>query len=112
MPKSDIVYVGHMLDTAKRALRKTRNKTRRDFDHDDNLRLAVAHLIQTVGEAARRVSPEFQEAHPDIPWRDVVGMRHKIVHDYLEVDYDIVWDVETTELPPLVKKLKRLLPDE
>jgi len=112
MQKDDLVYVGHMLDTAEQAIRKVAGKKREDFDRDENLRLAIAHLIQTIGEAARRVSPDYREAHPEIPWQDVVGMRHKIVHDYLEVDFDIVWDVETAELPSLASKLRRLLPPE
>jgi uncharacterized protein with HEPN domain len=112
MPKDDLVYVGHMLDTAEQAIRKIAGKSRTDFDQNEDLRLAIVHLIQTVGEAARRVSPAFRENHPEIPWQDVIGMRHKIVHDYLDVDFDIVWDVETTELPRLAKKLKRLLPPE
>ena len=51
--------------------------------------LALAHLVQVIGEAARRVSPEFCDAHPEIPWKAIVGMRHKVVHDYMDVDEDI-----------------------
>ena len=83
-----------------------------EYDADEDVRLALTHLIQTLGEAARRVSLSFQEAHPDIPWRHIIGMRHKVVHDYLEVDYDLVWDVVTAELPPLVRELERFLPPE
>lgn len=64
---------------------------REKLDEDENLRLALAHLLQTIGEAARRVSREFQEAHPEIPWGGIVGMRHKVVHDYMDVDEDVVW---------------------
>jgi uncharacterized protein with HEPN domain len=63
-----------------------------------------------MGEAARRVSSAFRESHPDIPWRAIVGMRHKVVHDYLHVDFDIVWDVVTAELSPLISQLERLVP--
>ena len=54
MPKDDLVYVGHMLDTARKAVEKARDMSRADFDRDENLRLALAHLIQIIGEAARR----------------------------------------------------------
>ncbi len=75
---------------------------------DENLRLALTHLIQIVGEAARRVSPEFVESHPQIPWSEITGMRNKVVHDYLGVDEDIVWQVATVDLPNLVAALESL----
>jgi uncharacterized protein with HEPN domain len=110
MQKDDVVYAGHMLDTARKATSKVLGKTRTDFDQDENLRMALAHLIQTLGEAARRISPSFQQAHPEIPWKQIVGMRHKVVHDYLHVDYDIVWAVTTVDLPPLINDLERFVP--
>lgn len=112
MQKDDSVYVGHMLDMARKASGKVRGLSRAEYDADEDLRLALTHLIQTLGEAARRVSPPFQQTHPEIPWRKIVGMRHKVVHDYLEVDYDLVWDVVTAELPPLVRQLSQIVPPE
>ena len=106
MPSDDSVYVGHMLDMSKKATRLAQGKDRAEFDRDEALQLALAHLIQIIGEAARRVSPEFRDAHPQIPWRAIVGMRHKIVHDYMDVDEDIVWDTVRHELLPLVTQLE------
>ena len=65
-----------------------------------------------IGEAARHVSQEFRDRHPQIPWEAIVGMRHKIVHDYLDVDEDVVWDSVTEELRPLMIELERLVPPE
>ena len=65
-----------------------------------------------IGEAARRVSSQFRERHPDIPWDAIAGMRNKIVHDYMDVDEDIVWDSVTQELQPLIKDLKKIVPLE
>jgi uncharacterized protein with HEPN domain len=110
MQKDELVYAGHMLDIARLAAAKVHGVSREQYDADDNLRLALAHLIQTMGEAARRVSSAFQESHREIPWRAIVGMRHKVVHDYLHVDFDIVWDVVTAELSPLISQLERLVP--
>jgi uncharacterized protein with HEPN domain len=67
-------------------------------------------LIQTIGESARRVSSKFLAAHPEIPWSQIVGIRHKVVHDYMHVDFDIVWAVATIDLPPLIAQLKALAP--
>jgi uncharacterized protein with HEPN domain len=112
MPKDDLVYVGHMLETAEKAISLLADKDRAAYDRDEVLRLALTHLVQTVGEAARHVSREFCEAHTQIPWRAVIGMRHKVVHDYMNVDEDILWDTVTNELPPLADELEKMLPSE
>jgi uncharacterized protein with HEPN domain len=98
MRQDDVVYVGHMLDLARKIAAKTTGVRREEFDGDENLRLALAHLLQTIGEAARRVSREFQCAHPEIPWGGIVGMRHKVVHDYMDVDEDVVWKTSVEEV--------------
>lgn len=108
MGKDDSVYVGHMLDTAKKAVEKIKDKSRADFDNDENLRLALTHLLQVIGEAAGQASKDFCESHPGIPWAAIVGMRHKVVHDYMGVDEGIVWDTVTKELEPLIRQLESL----
>ena len=85
-------------------------RPRQDYDSDTALRLALTHLIQVIGEAARRVSSEFRERYPEIPWEAIAGMRSKIVHDYMNVDEDIVWDSVTQELQPLIEELKKSRP--
>jgi len=112
MTQRDLVYVGHMLDMAKKAVTKTSGLSREEYDADENLRLALTHLVQIVGEAGRHVSRDFCEAHPEIRWADIVGMRHKVVHDYMGVDEDIVWQVVTDDLPALVSALAPLVPPE
>ena len=108
MSPRDVVYVGHMLDTARKAISKTQGLLRQAYDDDENLRLALTHLVQVIGEAARQVSQEFAREHPEIPWADIIGMRHKVVHDYLGVDEDIVWQVVTEDLPGLVATIVAL----
>ncbi|MDH5740025.1 MAG: hypothetical protein OEY77_06845 [Nitrospira sp.] len=68
MPKDEMVYVGHMLDKAREALSLSHGKIRQDYDRDVALRLALTHLFQIIGEAARRVSPQFRERYPHISW--------------------------------------------
>ena len=110
MQKDDAVYVGHMLERARAVLAKTSGISRSEFENDENLRITVAHFIQNIGESARRVSPRFQQSHPEIPWKKIIAMRHKVVHDYLEINFDIVWLVATVNLPPLVIELEKLVP--
>ena len=112
MQKDDLVYVRHMLDLAEKAARNIAGIARSDFDGDEILRLALVHLLQTIGESARRISAAFRVVHPEIPWAAIVGMRHRVVHDYLDVDFDIVWRVATEDLPPLIAQLKRIVPPE
>jgi len=107
--RDDRVYVGHMVDVANKAIGFVQGVTRENFDNDELLRISLTHLLQVIGEAARRVSPDFRAAYPQIDWKAIVGMRSKVVHDYLNVDEDIVWDTVINELPSLVNKLERIL---
>jgi len=110
MQHDDLVYLGHMLDRAKRAAVWLQGVSRAEFDDNEQLRVAVRHLIQTIGEAARHVSEDMRARHPEIPWHSMVGMRNRIVHDYAFVDDDTVWSTAVTELPELVGLLEPLVP--
>jgi uncharacterized protein with HEPN domain len=110
MQKDDLVYVGHMLDVAQSIAAKTEGRTREEYDADEILRLALTHLIQTIGEAATRVSQEFRENYPQIPWKNIIGMRHRVVHDYIHIDYDLVWEVVTHDIRPLIVELNEIAP--
>jgi len=112
MAHDDTVYVGHMLDMTRRAVKAIKDKSRDKYDEDDILRMGLTHLVQVIGEAARKVSPTFQGEHPEIPWRRIIGMRHRIVHDYMRVDEDILWQVVTKDLPELLPLLEQILPGE
>ena len=110
--KDDMVYFGHMLDMGRKIAERTRRLTRKQFDANEDLRLALAHLVQIMGEAARRVSDEERRAHPEIPWREITGIRHKIVHDYMDIKESVLWEVVVTDIPPLLAALERIVPPE
>ena len=112
MPKDDLVYIGHMLDTARQALGKVEDKDRAAFMEDENLRLAVTHLLQIIGEAASKVAQDYREQHPEIPWLKIVGLRYRVVHDYLNVDEEIVWNTTINRLPKLIEMLERVIPND
>jgi uncharacterized protein with HEPN domain len=112
MPKDNWIYVGHILDTCLQAQEILTGKSRTDYDREIVLRLALTHLVHVIGEAAQQVTQEFQASYPQIPWREIIGMRHRIVHDYLNVDEDVVWEVVKTNLPELVNIIETLLPPE
>lgn len=109
----DQVRLGHMLDYAREAITFTQGKTRTDLDDDRLLSLALVRLLEIVGEAAGRVSKDECALHPDIPWPQIVGLRNRLIHGYDAVDKDILWQVVTNDLPPLVELLETIvLPQE
>ena len=112
MKKDDMVYLAHMLSYGRSVVDKVRELSWEDFEEDENLRLAVVHLIQFIGEAARYVSEETQKKHASIPWSDVIGMRHRIVHDYLNIKFRVAWKVAKEDLQPLIEELEKVIPPE
>jgi uncharacterized protein with HEPN domain len=98
-----------MIDTASKAIGFVEGLSREDFDNNELLRLSLTHLLQIIGEAARRVSPDFRSVYPTVPWKAVVGMRSKVVHDYLDVDEDVVWDTVKNDLPFLIVELEKIM---
>ena len=74
------------------------------------LQYAVLHAIAIVGEAANRLSPEFRNAHPAIPWGAIIGTRNRIIHGYSDVRLDIIWDIAAAKVHPLLAELEPLLP--
>lgn len=73
---------------------------------------AVIRALEVIGEAAGKVSPDFQAAHADIPWREITGMRHRLIHGYAAVDLDLVWSVVGEQLAPPIARLTPLIPPE
>ena len=112
MQHNDDLYLLHMLESAQKSLAFVQGKTRADYDQDEVLQLALLHLIQTVGEAARNISDEYQQQHPEIAWKPIMGIRHRIVHNYADIDDEVIWKTVTDDLPPLVQSLEKLVPPE
>lgn len=109
---SDQNRIQHMIDATRQAVSFVDNRVPADLETDVQLRLAVLHALEILGEAASRVSPQMREAHPDIPWRLAVSMRNRIIHAYFDVDLNIVWTTVTESLPRLAAMLEALLRQE
>lgn len=77
------------------------------FDSDHMLELAALAIITRVGVAANRVPDERRADYPDVPWRSMVGMRNRLVHDYDMIDYDLVWEVIARHIPKIAANLQR-----
>ena len=91
LPEADRNRVLHMHEAAEQAMMFLRGRTRGDLDNDVQLRLALLRTLEILGEAASRVSAETQASHPEIPWRQMVSTRNRLIHAYFDVDLDIVW---------------------
>ena len=112
MLKDDIIRLRHMLDAAKEALSFAAGKSGGSLRTDRMLVLSLVKEIEIIGEAANKLSPATRSAHPEISWRDVVGMRHHLIHVYFDIDLDILWDTVTKDLPPLIAALEKILLDK
>jgi uncharacterized protein with HEPN domain len=108
----DLVRIRHMLDAAEKAVEFTQSRQRSDLDKDEKLALAVVRLIEIIGEAARNVTETTRNQFPEIPWRQIAGTRDRLIHGYFDVDLDIVWSIITTDLPPLIEQLNKILPKD
>lgn len=105
----DSLSLRQMRDYVEEAVALARSRTRAELNADRVFALALLKLVETVGEAAGRISEPLRAAHPEIPWREIVGMRHHLVHGYDAVDMDILWNVATLDFPPLAENLGRLV---
>jgi len=110
--RTDEAYLYDMLNAARDALAFVQGMTFEQFQASLLHQMAVLKAIEIIGEAASRLSPAFQEANPHIPWRDIIGMRHRLVHGYFEVDYRRVWDTLQRDVPQLIVHLEALLQKE
>jgi uncharacterized protein with HEPN domain len=96
-------YAGHVHDAIVGLKFET-------FAGNPHLRMIVERGLEIIGEAARSVSPEFQSAHPEIPWRQIIGLRNVLIHQYGEIDHQTIWRIATEDLPNLVETLKSWVP--
>jgi uncharacterized protein with HEPN domain len=108
-PELDINRIRHMADAAREALTFASGRSRSDLDSNRMLLRALVKDIEIVGEAATKVSDSTRSMLPDVPWADIVTMRHRLIHTYFDVNLDIVWNTVQSDLPELVTILQRWL---
>jgi uncharacterized protein with HEPN domain len=107
MSKDD-AYVLDMLRAASLARQFAEGCTEAQFLEDVKTQSAVLHQLTKLGEAVRRVSQEFRDRHPQVPWGEIAGLRNRIVHEYDEIDLDRVWEVIRRDLPRLITALEAI----
>ena len=102
-------YVGHLKQAAEDASVFVEGQSKRDFMADRRTQQAVIMSLMTIGDVAARIVaryPEFADRHTEVPWRQMRGMRNRLVHGYFEVDLDVVWETTRTAIPKLRQSLE------
>ena len=112
MSKDDSVRLRHMLDAARQAMIFAKGKNRADLDADLMLVFAMVKAIEIIGEAANQVTESTRARVPELPWADIIAMRHRLVHAYFDINLDILWQTVQQDLPPLAEALEKVLQRE
>jgi uncharacterized protein with HEPN domain len=107
MHKDDEIWLQHMLDAAHEAIEFAQDRTYLDLNNDRKLILALVKDIEIIGEAAYRVTQITRNRLSDIPWDDIIGMRHRLVHAYFDINLEILWRTVQDDLPPLIVVLEK-----
>ncbi len=113
MPKrSVLLFLADILHSIDKVKRYTANMSFVEFAYDDMMVDAVVRNLEIIGEAARQLSPELREQYPAIDWVAVVGFRNIVIHEYFDVDLEIVWTIATQRLPQLQVTVQRMIEAE
>ena len=99
-------FLRDMLENAQRAIQFVYGMDFKTFSNDEKTLYAVIRAIEIVGEAAAKVPDEVRSNYPRVPWREVKGMRNKLVHNYFGINMEVVWQTVQEDLPELVEALK------
>lgn len=112
MHNDDCIRVRHMIDAGREAISFASGRCRDDLDRNRMLTLAIVKSVEIIGEAASKVTERLRTDYPELPWREMVTMRNRLIHGYFDINLDIVWQTVVTELPPLVEMLEAILARE
>jgi uncharacterized protein with HEPN domain len=108
--KDDRIYLLHVRDSIQHIVNYT-EAGKENFFSDRKTQDAVVRNLEIIGEATKRVSVTLKEAHPEIAWKPIAGMRDKLIHDYFGINLQLVWDAVVRDLPDLKRKIDLLLKD-
>ena len=106
--KDDLVYIEHILQSIDRIESYLAGKDHQSFSNDFMLQDAVVRQLEIIGEATKRISNELRNINPQVPWSDMAGMRDILIHDYIDVDIDIVWKTASESIIKLRSLIQNL----
>ncbi len=103
------ITLRQMLDYAIEIGSMIQGKTEEDLNKERMLNLSLVRLLEVIGEAANRVPLEIRGQYPEIPWFEMISLRHRLIHGYDMVDFGILWKIVTQDIPPLVSMLEKAI---
>ena len=109
MKKDALIYMQHIRDAIFRIKEYTLNITHEEFMNNHLIQDAVIRQIEIIGEATKKLSRKVRDIYPDIPWKDMAGMRDKLIHDYFGVDIDAVWMTVEQDIPAIEKEIMDII---
>ena len=105
----DAAYLWDILDAARTVEQLSSNQDFTQYSNDRRTQLAVERSLEIIGEAASRVSTSFRNAHPEIPWRQIIGQRNVLIHEYGEIKQERIWKTVIENIPQLIELLKQFV---
>lgn len=112
MKNEDTAYLKHIMDAIYRISEYIQDLEYDKFMVNNLIQDGVIRQLEIIGEATKRLSKEFTDRYPKIPWKDIAGMRDKLIHGYLGVDLDAVWDTAKKDIPGLRKEIEKIIHEE
>lgn len=106
--KDDSIYIDHILNSINRIITYISGKDHDTFEEDLVTQDAVVRHLEIIGEATKRISKEYRLKYPDIPWSDMAGMRDVMIHNYIDVDFDVVWKTASEDIPNLKQLILKI----
>lgn len=107
--KKDIFYIKDIKNSLEKIFKYTNSLSYEDFIDDEKTRDAVERNLEIIGEAVKKLSNELKSRHPNIPFKQIAGMRDKLIHDYFGIDYEIVWHTIQNKLPEFFKRIDKII---
>ena len=112
MSKDPIEFIKHIVDECSYIISVTYNISKDKFLDDETLKRAVARSLDIIGEATKKIPADFKDKWSSVKWKNMASMRDRFIHDYIGVNYSIVWEVVSNKIPELNNQLEEVLNDE
>lgn len=109
MNKLDIIYIYHIRDSVKKIIDYSKDVSESDFKKKTIIQDAIIRQIEIIGEASSKLSSDFKKKYNNIPWKNIIGMRNKLIHDYFGVDINAVWKTIKMDIPFLKIEIIKII---